>query len=139
MGKHLLWGSDWIHGFQTTRGQSSWRLRLSCQLLLDGLHTHPPTFCLYNHQRIAYTLIPGSLPCWSSCWEPLPPWFVQVPGGSGESICLPMQEIRIECLGWEDPLEKGMAAHSSVSAWRTPCTEEPGGLQSLGSQRVRHN
>ena len=39
----------------------------------------------------------------------------------------------------EDPLEKGMATHSSIHAWRIPWTEEPGGLQSMGSQRVRHN
>ena len=42
-------------------------------------------------------------------------------------------------LGWEDPLEKGVATHSSILAWRLPQTEEPGGLQSIGSQRVRHN
>ena len=42
-------------------------------------------------------------------------------------------------LGQEDPLEKGMATHSSVLAWRIPWTEEPGGLQSMGSQRVRHD
>ena len=41
--------------------------------------------------------------------------------------------------GLEDPLEKEMAAHSSVLAWRIPCTEEPGGLQSMGSQRVGHD
>ena len=40
---------------------------------------------------------------------------------------------------WEDPLEKGMATHSSILAWRSPGTEEPGGLQSMGSQRVRHD
>ena len=40
---------------------------------------------------------------------------------------------------WEDPLEKGMATHSSFLAWRIPCTEEPGGLQSMGSQRVGHD
>ena len=39
--------------------------------------------------------------------------------------------------GWEDPLEKGMATHSSISAWRIPWTQEPGGLQSVNSQRVR--
>ena len=39
-------------------------------------------------------------------------------------------------LGWEDPLEKGMATHSSILAWRIPRTEEPGGLQSMGLQRV---
>ena len=41
--------------------------------------------------------------------------------------------------GLEDPLEKEMAAHSSVLAWRIPCTEEPGGIQSMGSQRVGHD
>ena len=40
---------------------------------------------------------------------------------------------------WEYPLEEGMATHSSILAWRIPWTEEPGGLQSIGSQRVRHN
>ena len=42
-------------------------------------------------------------------------------------------------LGWEDPLEKEMATHSSILAWEIPWTEEPGGLQSTGSQRVRHD
>ena len=54
--------------------------------------------------------------------------------------CLPaMQETWVQSLGREDPLEKEMAAHSSVLAWRIPWTEEPGGLQSMGSQRVRHD
>ena len=47
-----------------------------------------------------------------------------------------MQETRVQSLGWEDPLEKEMATHSSILAWRIPWTEEPGGLQSTGSQRV---
>ena len=42
-------------------------------------------------------------------------------------------------LGWEDPLEEGMATHSSILVWRISCTEEPGGLQSIGSHRVRHD
>ena len=42
-------------------------------------------------------------------------------------------------LGQDDPLEKGMATHSSILAWRIPCTEEPGGLQSMGSQIVGHD
>ena len=42
-------------------------------------------------------------------------------------------------LGWEDPLEKEMATHSSILAWKIPWAEEPGRLQSMGSQRVRHN
>ena len=50
-----------------------------------------------------------------------------------------MQETQVRSLGWEDPLEKGMATHSSILAWRIPWTEEPGGLQSMGSQRVGHN
>ena len=49
------------------------------------------------------------------------------------------QETWVPSLGREDPLEKGMATHSSILAWRIPWTEEPGGLQSMGSQRVRHN
>ena len=50
-----------------------------------------------------------------------------------------MQETWVQSLGREDPLEKGMATHSSILAWRIPWTEEPGGLQSIGSQRVRHD
>ena len=50
-----------------------------------------------------------------------------------------MQEAWVQSLDQEDPLEKEMATHSSILAWRNPWTEEPGELQSLGSQRVRHN
>ena len=50
-----------------------------------------------------------------------------------------MQETQVRSLGWEDPLEKGMATHSSILAWRIPQTEEPVGLQSMGSQRVRRD
>ena len=47
-----------------------------------------------------------------------------------------MQETWLRSLVWEDPLDKGMASHSSILAWRIPWTEEPGGLQSMGLQRV---
>ena len=47
-----------------------------------------------------------------------------------------MQETWVRFLGWEDPLEKGVATHSSIFTWRIPWTEEPGGLQTMGSQRV---
>ena len=60
----------------------------------------------------------------------------------GQRICLPMQEMQemqVRSLGWEDPLEKGMATHSSILAWEIPWAEEPGGLEFLGSQRVRHD
>ena len=50
-----------------------------------------------------------------------------------------VQETQVHSLGLENPLEEGMATHSSVLAWRIPWTEEPGGLQSMGSQRVGHN
>ena len=50
-----------------------------------------------------------------------------------------VQETRVHSLGWEDPLEKGMASHSSILAWRIPWTEEPGRLQSVGLQRVGHD
>ena len=50
-----------------------------------------------------------------------------------------MQETLVQVLGQEDPLEDGMATHSSVLAWRIPCTEELGGLQSMGLQRVGHD
>ena len=50
-----------------------------------------------------------------------------------------IQETLVQFLGWEDPLEKEMAAHSSILAWKIPWTEEPCGLQSMGSQIVQHN
>ena len=59
------------------------------------------------------------------------------PGGSDSEESDPaVQETWVRSLGWEDPLEEGMATHSSVLAWRLPWTEEPGRLQSMGSQRV---
>ena len=57
--------------------------------------------------------------------------------GGKESACN-VGEIQVWSLGGEDPLEKGMATNSSILAWRIPWTEEPGGLQSMRSQRVRH-
>jgi len=50
-----------------------------------------------------------------------------------------MRDTEVQSVGWEDPLEKGTATHSSILAWRIPWTEEPGGLPSMGSQRVGHN
>ena len=50
-----------------------------------------------------------------------------------------MQETGVPSLGWEDPMEKGMATHSSILAWKTPRIEEPGGLQSMGLLRVGHD
>ena len=69
------------------------------------------------------------------CWSGLP---LPIPGDlewlSGR-ICLPMPETWVQSLGWEDPLEKEMATYSGSLAWKIPWTEEPGGLQSMGSQK----
>ena len=62
-----------------------------------------------------------------------------VPGGSVVKNPLAIEETQVQCLGKEDPLEKGMVIHSSTLAWRVPWTEEPGGLQSMGPQRIRHD
>ena len=54
--------------------------------------------------------------------------------------CRPaVQETQVQSLGWEDPLEKDMTTHSSILAWKISWTEEPGRLQSMGLQRVRHD
>ena len=55
-----------------------------------------------------------------------------------KNLCV-MQEIPVQPLVWDDPLEEGMTTHSSILAWEIPWTEELGGLQSMGSQRVKHN
>ena len=50
-----------------------------------------------------------------------------------------MWEIQVQTLGWEDALKKGMTLHSSILAWRVPWTEKPGGIHSMGLQRVGHS
>ena len=72
-------------------------------------------------------------------WNPVVPGASQVlvvknlPTNAGDV----RYKTHVLSLGWEDPLEEGMTAHSSILAWRIPCTQEPGGLQSTGSQRVQ--
>ena len=61
------------------------------------------------------------------------------PRGSAVKNLPAMQNTQVRSLGQEDLLEEGMATHSCIVAWRIPWTEEPGGLQSMGSQRVGHN
>ena len=71
------------------------------------------------------------------CWV-----FLDFPDGSvgkNPPVMQETQETWVQALGQEDPLEEGMAIHSSILAWRIPRTEKPGGLQSMGSQRVRHD
>ena len=72
--------------------------------------------------------------------ERLPiPVFLGFPCGSAGKESAAIWETWVQSLVWEDPLEKGMASHSSIFAWRIPWTEEPGRLQSMGLQRVRHD
>ena len=61
------------------------------------------------------------------------------PGGSEGKDLPAMWETWIQSLGWEDPLEEGMATYFSILAWRIPWTEDPGVLQPMGSQRVRRD
>ena len=61
------------------------------------------------------------------------------PGSSVVKNLPVMEEIQALSLGWEDPLEEGMATHSSTLAWRIPWTVEPGGLLTIGSQRISHD
>ena len=71
--------------------------------------------------------------------------FLRVPEVSNASLVaetvksfLAMWETQVQSLAWEDPLEKEISTHSSILAWEVPWTEEPGGLQSMGSKRVGH-
>ena len=66
-------------------------------------------------------------------------WYMGLPGGSVVKNLPAVQETWVGSLGWEDALEEGMATHSSFLAWRIPRTEKPGGLPSMGSQRVGHD
>ena len=66
-------------------------------------------------------------------------WLLDIPGGSMVKRLSTMWETGVWSLGWEDLLEKEMAIHSSTIAWKIPWTEEPGRLQSMGSQRVGHD
>ena len=59
-----------------------------------------------------------------------------VPSGSARKNLPVMQEMQVQSLGWEDPPEEEMGTHSHIHAWRIPWTEEPGGLQSVGSQSL---
>ena len=65
--------------------------------------------------------------------------FLGFPGGSAGKESPAMRETWVQSLGWEDPLEKGTATHSSILAWGIPWTEEPGRLKSMGLQRVGHD
>ena len=90
-----------------------------------------------NSQKVETAQIP--IKCWVGKQNLVYPYNVILgfPGGSvGKKICLPMLKTWVQSLGQEDSLEKEMASHPSILAWEIPWTEKPGGLQSMGSQRV---
>ena len=105
---------------------------------MNGLVVFPTFFNLSLNLAIRSSwsepqLVPGLVLV--TVIEPLPGFLVAQTGK-----CLPaIRETWVRSLGWEDPLEKEMATHSSTLAWKIPWTEDPGGLQSMGSQRVRHD
>ena len=72
-------------------------------------------------------------------WKSIRDWPKTSLGAQMVKCLSTMQETRVRSLGWEDPLEKEMAIHSRTIAWKIPWTEEPGRLQSVGSQRVGHD
>ena len=127
----------------------------SCLTLCNPMDCSPPGSSVHGTLQ-ARILEWIAMPSSRGCSQPkdqtqvslhLPHWQVSsVPLAAPEKTSLVAQMIKnamwetwVLSLGWEDPLEEGMATHSSTPAWRIPRTEEPGGLQSMGSQRVRHD
>ena len=113
------------------------------QFLFQNLWSNLLRLCRAKAGRLAETV------SWCPCALSLahcpgqcgPELSMHMPWAVAQSVrILPaMRETRVQSLGWEDTPEKGMATHSIILAWRIPWTEEPGGLQSTGSQRVRHD
>ena len=98
------------------------------------LITYPRTFLragvIYS-SAILVTIKSSSAPAlWFPCW---------LIGTESTCNAGDLQETWVQSLGWEDALEKEMATHSCILAWRLPWTKEPGGLRSIWSQRVRHS
>ena len=95
-----------------------------CHLFMELSSSHILSYktCCFSPIRIAMTFI------W--VYSLIAQWVKNRP---------PVLETRVQSLGWEDSLEMEMATHSSILAWRIPWAEEPGGLQSMGSQRVRQD
>ena len=136
------WATElkWINLLLNILTSSSPSLHFSCSFPLhyyqhlQCLSSQFQAFCLQQHLFILIS--PFHIPSFSSTSHLLVPL-----NCNHLSIkCLPpMRETWVRSLGREDPLEKGMATHSSILAWRIPWTEEPGRLQFTGSQRVGHD
>ena len=114
------------------KGQGDVRISLSFVAWVLSLGSHCPDYtCLYCDTAKCSRDLEA---VWGLC--PL------LPGGSAVNNLPTMQEtqeMRVRFLGQEDPLEEKMAMHSSILAWKIPWTEKPGGLRSMGSQRVSHD
>ena len=105
--------------------ECSW---LPCQILVD---------LTYVEWEGYFSVLASVLVIYTSIFMPLPYCLSSL--ALLVKILSAMQEFWVQSLGWEDPLEKEMAVHSSIPAWRIPWTKGPGVLQSTGSQRVRHD
>ena len=90
--------------------------------------------CMCGHLRVGICTWLGVCVCICVCAH-----VFGFPGGSDGKASSATQETQVRSLSREDPLEKEMAAHASALAWKIPWTEEPGGLQSMGSRRVGHD
>ena len=97
---------------------------------------YKPFYCLKNKPQVASVMESNLF-----TQQILSTYYMHIASLVAQRLkCLPpMRETRVRSLGWEDPLEKEMVTHSSILAWRMPWTEEPGRLQSTGSQRVGHD
>ena len=118
-----------------------WLVVQSCPTLCNPMDCSPPGSSVHgdspsnNTGMGCHTFLQGIIP--TRGVNPGLLHCIGFPGGSDGKKHLPtMQETQVRSLGWEDPLEKEMATHSSTLAWKIPWTEEPGGLQSMGLKRV---
>ena len=123
------WVSLW-----SLRERESGRRGWVTHIHLSSLSLETPGHLLPASQSSLQTLPPeetGFIFVNCLCWVSLVAQIIK---------CLPaVQDTRVQSLGQEDPLQKGMATHSNTLAWKIPWTEEPGGLQSMGLQRVGHD
>ena len=99
--------------------------------MVHVLHIPPSCLAFSRHTQWPHTYMCGLLFIYTHTWASLVAQMVKNPAA--------MRETWVQSLGWEDPLEKGTTTHSSILAWRIPWTEEPGGLQFMWLQRVRHD
>ena len=117
-------------------------IKYNCHVLYYGFNPSQLIFKIKNRLPYCYRIISMLLfpLCLLKTNNHLPIFkYLGFPGRSVVKTRPAIQETQVPPLGWEDLLEKETAIHSSVFAWEIPWTEEPGGLQSMGSQKVRHN